>query len=154
LLVVSDASASTDAAQVARDLRLAVGRLARRLRQLYALHRGEELTFTELAVLSRLHRDGPATASQLANGERVTAQAVGAAIGVLHQRGLVERTPDPQDRRKTIISLTDPGRSAFTVREQAVIDRMVQAVASGCTAAERRQLAAAAPLLERLAGLL
>jgi hypothetical protein len=27
-------------------------------------------------------------------------------------------------------------------------------VASGCTAAERRQLAAAAPLLERLAGLL
>jgi DNA-binding MarR family transcriptional regulator len=142
-----------DAAQVAHDLRLAVGRLARRLRQLYAQHRGEELTFTELAVLSRLHRDGPATASQLANGERVTAQAVGAAIGALHQRGLVQRTPDPHDRRKTIISLTDPGRSAFTVREQTVIDRMVQAVA-GCTAAERRQLAAAAPLLERLAGLL
>jgi DNA-binding MarR family transcriptional regulator len=114
------------AAQVAHDLRLAVGRLARRLRQLYAQHPGDQLSFTELAVLSRLHRDGPATASQLANG----------------------------DRRKTIVSLTDPGRAAFTVREQTVIDRMVQAVASGCTAAERRQLAAAAPLLERLAGLL
>jgi DNA-binding MarR family transcriptional regulator len=146
---VSDA----DASKVAHDLRLAVGRLARRLRQLYAQHRGDQLSFTELAVLSRLHRDGPATASQLANGERVTAQAVGAAIGALHQRGLVQRTPDPHDRRKTIVSLTDPGRSAFTVREQTVIDRMVQAV-SGCTAAERRQLAAAAPLLERLAGLL
>jgi DNA-binding MarR family transcriptional regulator len=142
-----------EAAKVAHDLRLAVGRLARRLRQLYAQHRGDQLSFTELAVLSRLHRDGPATASRLANGERVTAQAVGAAIGALHQRGLVQRTPDPHDRRKTIVSLTDPGRSAFTVREQAVIDRMVQAV-SGCTAAERRQLAAAAPLLERLAGLL
>jgi DNA-binding MarR family transcriptional regulator len=143
-----------DAATVAHDLRLAVGRLARRLRQLYAQHPGDQLSFTELAVMSRLHRDGPATASQLANGERVTAQAVGAAIGALHQRGLVQRTPDAHDRRKTIISLTDPGRSAFTVREQAVIDRLVQAVTSGCTAAERRQLAAAAPLLERLSGLL
>ena len=147
---MSDADAST----VAPDLRLAVGRLARRLRQLYAQRSGEELTFTELAVLSRLHRDGPATASQLANGERVTAQAIGAAIGALHQRGLAERTPDPGDRRKTIVSLTDPGQSAFTVREQTVIDRMVQAVASGYTPAERRQLAAAAPLLERLADLL
>jgi DNA-binding MarR family transcriptional regulator len=99
-------------------------------------------------------RDGPASASQLANGERVTAQAIGTAIGALHQRGLVERTPDPGDGRKTIVSLTDPGRSAFTVREQTVIDRMVQAVESGYTPAERRQLAAAAPLLERLADLL
>jgi DNA-binding MarR family transcriptional regulator len=147
---VSDA----DASKVAHDLRLAVGRLARRMRQLYAQGRGDQLTFTELAVLSRLHRDGPASASQLANGERVTAQAIGAAIGALHQRGLVERTADSQDRRKTIVSLTDPGRSAFTVREQTVIDRMVQAVETGCTAAERRQLAAAAPLLERLANLL
>ncbi len=143
-----------DASKVAHDLRLAVGRLARRLRQLYAQGRGDQLTFTELAVLSRLHRDGPASASRLANGERVTAQAVGAAIGALHRRGLVERTPDARDRRKTIVSLTDPGRSAFTVREQTVIERMVQAVESGCTAAERRQLAAAAPLLERLADLL
>ena len=143
-----------DASKVAPDLRLAVGRLARRLRQLYALRRGEELTFIELALLSRLHRDGPASASRLANGERVTAQAVGAAVAALHQRGLVQRTPDPHDRRKTIVSLTDPGRSALTLREQAVIDRMVQAVASGYTPAERRQLAAAAPLLERLADLL
>jgi DNA-binding MarR family transcriptional regulator len=96
----------------------------------------------------------PSPPAKLASGERVTAQAVGAAIGALHRRGLVERTPDSRDRRKTIVSLTDPGRSAFTVREQTVIDRMVQAVESGCTAAERRQLAAAAPLLERLADLL
>jgi DNA-binding MarR family transcriptional regulator len=150
LFVVSD----VDASRVAADLRLAVGRLARRMRQLYILRQGDQLSFTELAVLSRLDRDGPASASQLANGERVTAQAVGAAIGALRRRGLVQRTPDARDRRKAIVSLTDPGRSALTVREQTVIDRMVEAVASGCTPAERRQLAAAAPLLERLADLL
>jgi DNA-binding MarR family transcriptional regulator len=96
----------------------------------------------------------PTSARQLANGERVTAQAIGAALGALHRRGLVQRTPDSRDRRRTIVSLTDPGRSAFTVREQTVIDRMVQAVESGYTAAERRRLAAAVPLLERLADLL
>jgi DNA-binding MarR family transcriptional regulator len=150
LSVVSDDEAS----EVAHDLRLAVGRLARRMRQLYAQRRGDQLSFIELAVLSRLHRDGPASASQLANGERVTAQAVGAAVGALRQRGLVERAPDSRDRRKSIVSLTDPGRSALTVREQTVIDRLVEAVESGCTPAERRQLAAAAPLLEHLADLL
>jgi hypothetical protein len=49
------------------------------MRQLYAQRSGDQLTFIELAVLSRLHRDGPGSASRLANGERVTAQAVGAA---------------------------------------------------------------------------
>jgi DNA-binding MarR family transcriptional regulator len=150
LLIMSDA----DATKVAHDLRLAIGRLARRIRQLYALRQGDQLSFTELAVLSRLRRDGPAAASQLANGERVTAQAVGAAITALHQRGLVERAPDPGDGRRTIVSLSDPGRSALTVREQTVIDRMADAVASDFTAAERRQLATATPLLERLADLL
>jgi DNA-binding MarR family transcriptional regulator len=120
----------------------------------WGLRQGDQLSFTELAVLARLDREGPATARQLANGERVTAQAVGAAIGALHRRGLVERTPDSRDRRKTIVSLTDPGRAALTIREQTVIDRMVQAVESGCTPAERGRLAAAAPLLERLAELL
>lgn len=143
-----------DATTVAHDLRLAVGRLARRMRQLYVLRQGDQLSFTELAVLSRLRRDGPASASELANGERVTAQAVGAAVAALDRRGLVERTPDAGDRRRLVVSLTDPGRSALTMRDQTVIDRMVAAVESGCTPAERRRLAAAAPLLERLADLL
>jgi hypothetical protein len=37
------------------------------LRQLYALRRGDRLTLTELAVLSRPHRDGPASATELAD---------------------------------------------------------------------------------------
>jgi DNA-binding MarR family transcriptional regulator len=145
---------SAEDPKLAHDLRLAIGRLARRMRHLYAEGSNDQLTFTELAVVSRLHRDGHASASQLANGEGVTAQAVGAAIGSLHQRGLVTRTPDPDDRRRAILSLTGRGRSAFAVREQIVIHRLAQALESGCTAAERRRLAAATPLLERLARLM
>lgn len=77
----------------------------------------------------------------------VTAQAVGTAIGSLHQRGLVTRTPDPGDRRRAILSLTDRGWSAFAVRDQIVLHRLAQALESGCTASERRRLAAATPLL-------
>jgi DNA-binding MarR family transcriptional regulator len=143
-----------DVSRVARDLRLGVGRLARRLRQLYAQGGDDQLAFIALAVLSRLQRDGAASASELATGERVTAQAVGAAVVELHRRGLVERTPDPRDRRRIVLSLTAAGRSALSGREQQVLDRMTTALQAGCTPAERRRLAAAAPLLERLAELI
>jgi DNA-binding MarR family transcriptional regulator len=143
-----------DVSRTARDLRLGVGRLARRLRQLYAQGGEDQLAFIALAVLSRLQRDGPASASELATSERVTAQAVGAAVVDLHRRGLVERTPDPRDRRRVVLSLTAAGRSALCGREQRVLDRMTTALQTGCTPAERRRLAAAAPLLERLAELI
>lgn len=143
-----------DAARIAHDLRLGVGRVARRLRQLYAQGDEEQLAFIALAVLSRLQRDGPASASQLASGERVTAQAVGSAVADLHRRGLVERAADPGDRRRTVLSLTGAGRAVLSGREQRVAHRMAAAVEAGYTPAERRRLAAAAPLLERLAELL
>jgi DNA-binding MarR family transcriptional regulator len=143
-----------DASRIARDLRLGVGRVARRLRQLYAQGGDGQLAFIALAVLSRLQREGPASASQLASGERVTAQAVGVAVADLERRRLVGRAPDPGDRRRSVVSLTDAGRAALSGREQRVLDRMVAAVEDGFTPAERRRLAAAAPLLERLAELI
>ena len=146
--------ADDDAARIARDLRLGVGRVARRLRQLYAQGGDDQLAFIALAVLSRLQRDGPASASQLASGERVTAQAIGAAMADLDRRRLVERTPDPGDRRRSVVSLTDGGRAALSGREQRVLDRLVAAVETGYSPAERRRLAAAAPLLDRLAELI
>jgi DNA-binding MarR family transcriptional regulator len=146
--------ADDDAARIARDLRLGVGRVARRLRQLYAQGGDDRLSFIALAVLSRLQRDGPASASQLASGERVTAQAIGAAMADLDRRRLVERTPDPGDRRRSVVSLTDAGRAALSGREQRVLDRLVAAVETGFSPAERRRLGAAAPLLDRLAELI
>jgi DNA-binding MarR family transcriptional regulator len=135
---------------LAKDLRLAVGRLARRIRQLYAYASDDDVSFTEIAVLSRLEREGPHTSAQLANLEKVTAQAIGTALGGLHRRGMVSRGPDPADGRRVITAITDAGRGALNSREQVVTERLA-AVVDSLTEEERARLAAALPILVVLA---
>jgi DNA-binding MarR family transcriptional regulator len=133
------------------DLRIAIGRVGRRLRQLYATN---DPTFSEISVLSRLKADGAATPSALAAAEHVRPQAMGATLSALERRGLVERSPDPSDRRKVLVEITTAGWESLVARDLGVSQRMARALADGFTPAEQRQLAAAVPLLERLAWLL
>ncbi|MFF0860150.1 MarR family winged helix-turn-helix transcriptional regulator [Nonomuraea sp. NPDC003560] len=135
---------------LAKELRISVGRLARRIRQLYTNASGDDVSFTELAVLSRLDRDGPHTSAQLAHLERITAQAIGTVLGGLHQRGMVAREPDPADRRRVITAITGSGRAALVSREEVITARLAAAVDS-LTPDERERLAAALPVLADLA---
>ncbi|WP_328818338.1 MarR family winged helix-turn-helix transcriptional regulator [Nonomuraea cypriaca] len=135
---------------LAKELRIAVGRLARRIRQLYTNASGGDVSFTELAVLSRLERDGPHGSAQLANLERITAQAIGTVLGGLHRRGLVERGPDPADGRRVITGITDAGRAALDDREQVITERLAGALDS-LTPDQRKRLAEALPVLVLLA---
>jgi DNA-binding MarR family transcriptional regulator len=134
--------------RAASDLRVALGRIVRRLRQ---AHRPGELTLSEVSVLSRLDRDGPATPGALAVDERVRPQAMGATLAALEQRGLVARMPDPDDRRRVSMSVTDAGRRVLHDRRSASTRRITRALTEGLTAQERRRLAEVIPLLERLA---
>jgi DNA-binding MarR family transcriptional regulator len=138
----------TDNEAVALDLRLALARIVRRLRQ---AHEPGELTLSEISVLSRLDRDGPATPGALANGERVRPQAIGTTLAALEQRGLVARTPDPGDGRRVSMSATEAGRLLLLDRRSASTRRMTKALAEGFTPEERRRLATVIPLLDRLA---
>ena len=63
--------------QTGCDLRVVLGRIVRRLRQ---AHAAGDLTLSEISVLSRLDRDGPATPGALADAERVRPQAMGATL--------------------------------------------------------------------------
>jgi DNA-binding MarR family transcriptional regulator len=135
---------------LAKDLRLAVGRLARRIRQLYTNASDDDVSFTELAVLSRLEREGPHTSAQLAHLEKVTAQAIGTVLGGLHRRGMVSRGPDPVDGRRVITVITDAGRGALDSREQVITERLASVVDT-LTEEERSRLAAALPILVVLA---
>ena len=138
--------------RTAVDLRLAVGRIARRIRQIYATgDPGSEAGFIEIAVLSSLERKGPLTSKALADLERVTPQAIGSTLSALEERGYVTRNTDPDDRRKVITAITESGRATLTSREQAIGEHMTRALSDGFNAAERRQIATVIPLLERLA---
>ena len=83
-----------DVREVAAALQMSIGLLRRRLRQV----RPEgELTLPEIAALARLDRAGPATASALARLEQISPQSMGATLAGLEARGLVARSPDPDD---------------------------------------------------------
>ncbi|HEY1572855.1 MAG TPA: MarR family transcriptional regulator [Pseudonocardiaceae bacterium] len=130
------------------DLRVVLGRIVRRLRQ---HHEPGELTLSEISVLSRLDRYGPATPGALADDERVRPQAMGATLAVLEQRALVTRAADPHDGRRVLMSVNADGRRLLVDRRSANSQRMAAALTEGFSREEQRQLIAVIPLLERMA---
>ena len=141
-----------EAARVAGEVRVAVGRLSRQLRRLYAEGRAEqEPSFLELAVLQRLERSGPASVSQLASGERVTTQAISLIIAGLRRLDLVRTRTDPGDRRRTLVEVTETGSQVLVSREARIQGRLSEVIAAECSVAEVQLLQQSAALLDRLA---
>jgi DNA-binding MarR family transcriptional regulator len=133
--------------RVSSDLRVAFGRVTRRLRQ---GHTPGDLTLSEASVLARLDRFGPSTPGALADEERVRPQAMGTTLAALEQRGLVDRSPDDCDGRRVVMSATPAGRRLLVDRRCRTTQRMAEALA-GFTPAERQRFSDVIPLLERLA---
>ncbi|MBV8219936.1 MAG: MarR family transcriptional regulator [Solirubrobacterales bacterium] len=137
-----------DTGELATTLRLSIGLLLRRLRQVPT---GDDLTLSESAALARLDRGGPATAAALARAEQISPQSMGATLAALESRGLITRAPDPADGRRVILSITDAGLGVLRDRRNARTERLSRALSSGFSPVELEQLMAVAPLLERLA---
>jgi DNA-binding MarR family transcriptional regulator len=138
---------SGSAVRAARQMRVMVGRLRRRLHEAYD---AEELSIAQVSVLSRLDKDGPASVTELAAAERVRQQSAGATVAALASRGLVERQSDPDDGRRTVVSLTPAGRASVDDKRAAGEEWLARAVQDKFTEAERQQLISAMTLLERL----
>ena len=141
-------SEDPDVGQVAAALRVSIGLLLRRLRQVQV--KGE-LSLPESSALVRLARGGPTTPGELAKLEQISPQSMGATLAALEARGLVERRPDPRDGRRVVLSATEAGRAVLLDRRNERTGQLAQALSAGFTPAELSQLMAAAPLLERLA---
>jgi DNA-binding MarR family transcriptional regulator len=126
-------------------LRLAVARLARRLRQ----ETGEEITASQLSALSSVNRLGPLTLGALAAVERVRPPSMTRIVANLETAGLVTRRPDPADRRIARVEATAPGRALLArghSRKNAYLARRLATL----TPDELELLGRAAPVLERL----
>jgi hypothetical protein len=76
-------SVSRSAAATAREVKVVVSRLRRRIQ---ALALTDDLSGSQAAVLSRLHKEGPSSSSVLAGAESVSHQAIGAILTVLQTR--------------------------------------------------------------------
>lgn len=87
----------------------------------------------------------------LARAEGVRPQSMSAIISALESAGLVRREPDPNDGRKTILSLTDSARQQFVTGRLAKEDWLSGALRSELSPTEVAELGAALRLLRRLA---
>jgi DNA-binding MarR family transcriptional regulator len=136
---------TTSAADVAGRLRLAIARTARRLRQ----EAGTDLSPSLSSALATIERHGPVTPSELAVRERIQRPTATRVLGRLAEQGLVARTPDPVDRRSSLVAVTPAGRALvleLRTRKTAYLARRIERLEPD----ERATLAQAAVILERL----
>jgi DNA-binding MarR family transcriptional regulator len=107
------AQTDTDTALLAADLRGVIGQLIRRLRT-------ENLfPMNQASVLGRLDRCGSQSVSDLAAAERVRPQSMAQTVGDLEAEALVKRNPDPDDRRRALVSLTAAGQERIEADRRA-----------------------------------
>jgi DNA-binding MarR family transcriptional regulator len=141
---VADVS-EVDVNEVAHDLRLAVGRLVRRAR------RTDLLPTAQAAVLGHLDREGPMTTSELADRQRVRHQSMARTVGQLIALHLIGPGPHPSDARKTLLTITEAGRTELEGQRTRRACWLAEAITSELSPEEQRDLAHAVALLGRLA---
>ena len=130
--------------ETANRLRVAIGAFKRRVRE---VSREGELTSPQLTALSRLDRLGSVTTAELARREQISPQAMGTTIASLENLGLVTRSADTADARRSILSLTAEGLAAIGSGRNAMVDRITAVLEESFTGEETEILAAAAPLI-------
>ena len=96
-----------------RALEHEMGVLVRRLRRKIAerarlVH--PELSPVAYSMLIALHDSGPRRASDLVDMFSIDKGAVSRQVQSLLELGLIERSPDPEDRRAAILAITEDGR--------------------------------------------
>lgn len=138
------AQTDTDTAVLAADLRVVVGQLIRRLR------RENLFPLNQASVLGRLDRCGSQSVSDLAAAERVRPQSMAQTVGDLEADGMVERSPDPDDRRRAIVHLTAAGKGRIEADRRAREGWLVKALEE-LPEADRETVEQAVTLLGRLA---
>lgn len=135
--------------ETAERLRLAIGRINRRLRTTPA---ATGLTPSQISVLFTVARRGTLGLSELAEIEAINPTMLSRIVADLCQHGLLHREAHAADRRSASVSATPRGRRLRerVHRERA---RALGAQLAALDAQRREQLLAALPALEELAEL-
>src|ERR1700679_860084 len=122
----------TSLSDTASQLRTAIVRTSRALRQDAATETG--LGPSTTAALATIGRDGPPPPSGLADIERGKRPPITRTLACLDREGLVERTPDPDDGRSSLVSISAAGRERLALlrrRKSAYLPRRLEALGPG-----------------------
>lgn len=138
---------STDVSELTGEVRVAIMRLARRLR---AERHSDQLTLGQWAALGTLQLHGAMTVGDLAGHERVRPPSMTRIVNSLVKSGHVIRQAHPDDGRQTVIQLTEHAHAELAAdrdrRNEWLANRL-----RDLTVTERKALERAIPLLHRLA---
>ena len=132
---------------VDQDLRLAIQRLARRIRSMQA---DDDVTEGQRAVLFALSKNGTQTLGSLSEHERVTPPSMNRTINALVELGLVTRETAPDDARKVSLDLSSTGE-AFIWETRRRRDAWFTTRLDALPPEQRRMLREIAPILRDLA---
>jgi len=139
---------SPTALQAARDTFVVVSRLRRRLRKLEG---AGDISPAQASVLATLSKDGPASVSELAAGERVRHQSMATTVAALERAGLVERHQDPEDGRRQLITLTERGKEQRAGDFQVRVAYLARALQEHGTEEQFEAVVTAMALLDEVA---
>ena len=113
----------------------------------------EDLTPTQASVLGVVAGRGPVLLAEVARVENLNPSMASRVIGALDERGLIERTPDPNDLRAATLAVTEMGRAVHRrIKERRAA--VIRSSAERLTPEEHEALVQALPALESLARLI
>lgn len=105
----------------------------------------------QLSTLALLNAHGPMTPGDLAAAQRVQPQSLTRTLTALDGAELVTRQPDPDDRRRSLLTITDAGKQAILHDVHQRDSWLALAMADQLTPTEQELLRLAGELMERLA---
>jgi len=111
------------------------------------LHAAHSSHRNHYALLATLAESGPTSQAELGRRIGLDRSDVTAVINLLEEHGFLERVPDPADRRRNLVSLTEAG-SAHLATMDAVVGRAQAELLAPLDEADRATLVS---LLKRIA---
>ena len=141
------ATKGANTADLADRLHSAAIHLLRRLRR---EDDASGLPAPQLSAMSVIVFGGAITLGALANAEQVRPPTITKLVAALEEQGLVEREPDPQDRRVMRVKATARGTRLLHDGRRRRVASLATSLGE-LAAADRAALARAIPILEKVA---
>jgi len=135
-----------DCGDAATRFRIEVLRLSRRIRHDRAL---SAVGDAQLSVAAFVYDHGETTPGRLAEEEDVTPPAMNHTVNSLERIGYARRVPDPEDRRRVLVELTEAGR-AFVAETRRQRDARMAAEFRSLAAEDRAVMERATELMKAL----
>jgi len=134
--------------EIANALRTTIGRLVKLMRR--ETRNESQLSLTERSTMGLLYPDSRLAPSEIARIEKVTTQSMSQVINHLVELEYISRTPSDDDKRKTILRLTDTGRNRVESARQEKAEWLAQMLYQRITSQEKEILMESIDILAKI----